>query len=325
MNRVLRIGGAQMGPIQKTDNRQTVVARMLDLLDQAKAKDCHLVVYPELALTTFFPRWHMTDQAEIDAWFEREMPSSVTHPLFEKAAKSGIGVSFGYAELTPDGHHFNTSILVDRCGCIVGKYRKVHLPGHSTYDPQRAFQHLEKRYFEPGDLGFPVWRTMNGILGMCICNDRRWPETYRVMGLQGVELIVLGYNTPSINSQRSEEGPQKRLFHHRLCLQAGAYQNSTWVVAVAKCGIEDNHPLIAGSIIVNPDGVIVNEAETDGDELIVTDCDLDATIFGKQTIFDFARHRRIEHYARITNQAGVIRPPAIREHEDDGRGAPIDP
>ena len=123
--------------------------------------------------------------------------------------RTASGLSFGYAELTPDGHHFNTSILVDRDGKIVGKYRKVHLPGHSEFDPQRAFQHLEKRYFEPGDLGFPVWRTMGGILGMCICNDRRWPETYRVMGLQGVEMIVLGYNTPSVNSQNAGEGPRE--------------------------------------------------------------------------------------------------------------------
>ena len=131
------------------------------------------------------------------------------------------------------------------------------------------FQHLEKRYFEPGDLGFPVWRTMGGIFGMCICNDRRWPETYRVMGLQGVEMVVLGYNTPSVNSQKAGEGPEKRLFHHRLSVQAGAYQNSTWVVAVAKGGVEDGHPLIGGSLIVNPDGEIVAEAKTEDDELIV--------------------------------------------------------
>ena len=216
MARILRIGGAQMGAIQKTDSRQVVVRRMLDLLDRAKAENCDFVVYPELALTTFFPRWYLTDQADVDRWFEREMPNAATRPLFEEAARYGIGLTFGYAELTSDGHHFNTSALVDRDGRIIGKYRKVHLPGHSEYDPQRAFQHLEKRYFEPGDLGFPVWRTMGGILGMCICNDRRWPETYRVMGLQGVELITLGYNTPSTNAEKSEEGPQKRLFHHRL-------------------------------------------------------------------------------------------------------------
>jgi predicted amidohydrolase len=67
--------------------------------------------------------------------------------------------------------------------------------------------------------------------------------------------------------------------------------------------------MIAGSIIVNPDGEIVAEAKTEDDELIVTDCDLDATIFGKETIFDFKRHRRVEHYRRITSQTGIILPP----------------
>ncbi len=306
--RKLVIGGAQLGPIQKSDDRASVVVRMLDLMDRAKAQSCDLIVYPELALTTFFPRWMMEDQAEVDGWFEREMPNAATQPLFERAAEYGMAMSFGYAELTPDGHHFNTSILTDAKGGIVGKYRKVHLPGHAEFDPERDFQHLEKRYFEPGDLGFPVWRTLGGIVGMCICNDRRWPETYRVMGLSGVELILLGYNTPSVNSQRAGEGPEKRLFHNRLSVQSGAYQNSTWVIAVAKAGVEDGNPLIGGSLIVNPDGEIVIEAETEGDELIVHACDLDDCTFGKETIFDFARHRRIEHYQPITTQTGVKLP-----------------
>jgi N-carbamoyl-D-amino-acid hydrolase len=307
--RIIRVAAAQSGPIQQADSRQAVVARMLDLLDRAKARGCDLVVYPELALTTFFPRWYLTEQAEIDAWFEREMPGPATRPLFERAAEHRIGLSFGYAELTPEGRRFNTAILVDRDGAIVGKYRKVHLPGHAEHDPARAFQHLEKRYFEPGDLGFPVWRMLGGILGMCICNDRRWPETWRVLGLQGVELVVLGYNTPAVNSQKPSEGPEQRMFQHRLSLQAGAYQNSTWVVATAKAGVEDGHPLIGGSCIVNPDGEIVAQAQGEDDELVVADCDLDATAFGKATVFDFARHRRVEHYGRITGQTGVILPP----------------
>jgi N-carbamoyl-D-amino-acid hydrolase len=308
MSRVLRVAAAQSGAIQKAESRQAVVARMIDLLDQARAQKCDLVVFTELALTTFFPRWYMTDQAEVDSWFEREMPNAATRPLFEKAAECKIGMYLGYAELTPDGHHYNTAILVDRDGKIAGKYRKVHLPGHSEFDPERAFQHLEKRYFEPGNLGFPVWRSMGGILGMCICNDRRWPETYRVMGLQGVEMVMLGYNTPSVNSQKASEGPEKRLFHHNLSVQAGAYQNATWVVATAKCGVEDGHPLFGGSCIVNPDGEIVAAAQTEDDELVVADCDLDATRFNKETIFDFKRHRRIEHYGRITSQTGVTLP-----------------
>jgi N-carbamoyl-D-amino-acid hydrolase len=307
--RPVTVGAAQLGPIQKDDSRQAVVSRMISLLDRAAGRGCDLVVYPELALTTFFPRWFYDDQAQVDQWFEREMPNSAVRPLFEAAEKHEVAISFGYAELTPDGHHFNTSILTDKAGNIVGKYRKVHLPGHAEYDPERAFQHLEKRYFEPGDLGFPVFRALGGILGMCICNDRRWPETYRVMGLQGVEMVILGYNTPSVNSQNSAEGPEGRLFHHRLVVQAGAYQNSTWVIAVAKAGVEDGHGLIGGSLIVDPDGRIVAESETEADELLVHTCDLDATAFGKSTIFDFARHRRTEHYGLITAQTGAVAPP----------------
>jgi predicted amidohydrolase len=307
--RLLTVAAAQMGPIQKADSRAAVVERMLALMDAAKAKGADLIVYPELVLTTFFPRWYMTDQSEVDRWFERDMPNAATRPLFERAAKYQMAMSFGYAELTPEGRHFNTSILTDKSARVISKYRKVHLPGHSEFDSTRSFQHLEKRYFEPGDLGFPVWRALGGIMGMCICNDRRWPETYRVMGLQGVEMVLLGYNTPSVNSQKADEGPEKRLFHNRLSVQAGAYQNSTFVVAVAKAGSEDGHPMIGGSLIVNPEGEVVAEAKTEDDELVIHPCDLDETAFGKTTIFDFARHRRIEHYGLITSQTGVVLPP----------------
>ncbi|WP_306145792.1 N-carbamoyl-D-amino-acid hydrolase [Roseibium sp. MMSF_3412] len=299
----------QMGPIQKAETRKDVVERMIALLDRAKDAGATLAVFPELALTTFFPRWYMEDQAEVDSWFETEMPSAETRPLFDRARAYGIGMYLGYAEKTPDGHHFNTSVLVSPQGDIVGKYRKVHLPGHSEFDTDRAFQHLEKRYFEPGDLGFPVWRSQDGILGMCICNDRRWPETYRVMGLQGVEMVMLGFNTPAVNSQMSAEGPEDRLFHHRLSVQAGAYQNATWVIAVAKAGVEDGHPLIGGSLIVDPNGKIVAESTTEDDEMLVHACDLDLCNFGKETIFDFARHRRIEHYGLITQRTGAELPP----------------
>ena len=305
--RVLRIGGAQMGPIHKADSRQAVVRRMLDLFDQARTQKCDLVVYPELALTTFFPRWYMTEQAEVDAWFEREMPNAVTSLLFEEAAKYRIGLSFGYAELTADGHHFNTSILVDRDGKIIGKYRKVHLPGHAEFDPQRAFQHLEKRYFEPGDLGFPVWRTMGGIVGMCICNDRRWPETYRVMGLQNVEMVMLGYNTPLHNAP-SPDHDEHSWFHNQLSMQAGAYQNGTWVVGVAKGGAEEGVPSLADSMIVAPSGKVVARAAGIDDELVVHRCDLDAGKSYKTTTFNFAVHRQPDQYRRIVDQKGAVDP-----------------
>ncbi len=125
------VAGAQMGAIQRAESRERVVARMMDLLAAAAARGAHMVVFPELALTTFFPRWFVDDQAEVDAWFEAEMPNRATQPLFDRARHLGVAITFGYAELTPEGRHFNTSILTDRNGEIVGRYRKVHLPGTS--------------------------------------------------------------------------------------------------------------------------------------------------------------------------------------------------
>jgi hypothetical protein len=311
MPRVIRVGGAQLGPLQKSDTRKVAVDRMLALLEKAHAEGCQLVVFPELAFTTFFPRWNYDDQREIDGFFESSMPNDDVQPLFDKAREYGISFYLGFAEIADENgerHHYNSSILVDRTGTIAAKYRKIHLPGHGTYDPDRIFQHLEKKYFEPGNLGFPVWRFMGGLFGMCICNDRRWPETYRVMGLQGVEMVLLGFNTPSTNSQRPDEGHDLRSFHNDLSVQSGAYQNGTWVVAVAKAGVEDGHELLGGSVIVHPSGQIVVRSQTLGDELIVADCDLDECNFIKETVFDFDRHRRIEHYGLITEQTGVVRP-----------------
>jgi predicted amidohydrolase len=308
MARIVTVAAAQLGPIQKAENRASVVARMIKLMEEAKTKGATFIVYPEMALTTFFPRFYEEDRAKMDHWFEAAMPGPDTQPLFDKAKALGMAMSFGYAELTPDGHHFNTSILVDKTGAIIGKYRKTHLPGHVEFDPERTHQHLEKRYFEPGDTGFPVWRFLDGLVGMAICNDRRWPETYRVMGLQGVEMVVLGFNTPSVNSQRGAEGIEDRLFHHRLSCQAGAYQNATWVVAVAKAGSEDGNHLMGGTLIVDPNGKIVGELPHEDDGVLVHPCDLDETVFGKETIFDFKRHRRIEHYKLITERVGVGEP-----------------
>ena len=308
MGRILKIGAAQSGPIQKVEDRDSAVARLLEMMKEAHAEGCDMVVFTELALTTFFPRYYAEDRADMDSWFETDMPGPATRPLFDFSKDNGIGFTLGYGELTPDAHHFNTQVLVDKNGEIQGKYRKIHLPGHAELEPERSFQHLEKRYFEPGDLGFPVWRTMGGVIGMCICNDRRWPETFRVMGLQGVELVALGYNTPSSNSLKASETKETRQHHSRLCMQAGAYQNATWVVGVAKAGDEDGHHLFGDTMIINPDGKIVAEAKTEDDELIIFDCDLDACRFLKGSTFDFAAHRRIEHYGLITEQTGAIPP-----------------
>lgn len=208
MTRILTVGAAQLGPIARNESRQTVVNRLIDLMKQAHGMGCNLVVYPELALTTFFPRWYMEDPAEVEAFFETEMPNEATQPLFDLAQQLGIGFHLGYAERVVENdvvHHYNTAILVG----------------------------------------------------------------------------------------------------HLLSMQAGAYQNGTWVVGVAKAGCEEGCDLIGHSCIIAPSGEVVAKARTVEDELVVARCDLDAGLPYKNTIFNFAAHRRPEHYQRICQQTGV--------------------
>jgi predicted amidohydrolase len=305
--RKLHAAVAQLGPIHLADNRASVVGRLMAMMRQAHASGARFVVFPELALTTFFPRWWMTDQAEIDRFFERDMANAETQPLFELAKELGVGFYLGYAELTQEKgeiRRYNTSILVERDGRIVGRYRKIHLPGHAEHLPDAPFQHLEKRYFDVGNEGFRVWRAYDAVVGMCICNDRRWPETWRVMGLQGVEIVALGYNTPIANIHHREP-EHLRMFHHLLSLQAGAYQNAAWVLAAAKCGAEDGFAMIGGSAIVAPTGEIAARALSEEDEVITVDLDLELGDYLRRTVFNFAKHRRIEHYRLITERTGA--------------------
>ena len=305
MARFVNVAAGQLGPIARSETRTEVVARLIALMRQARSNGCDLIVYPELALTTFFPRWYMEDQAEIDSFFEREMPGPQTQELFELSRKLGIGFYLGYAELAIEHgaiHRHNTSILVDKSGAIVSKYRKVHLPGHAEHEPWRRFQHLEKRYFEPGS-GFDVVEAFDGVIGMAICNDRRWPETYRVMGLQGVEMVLIGYNTP-VHNPPAPEHDDLSLFHNQLVMQAGAYQNGTFVVGVAKAGLEEGVDQIGGSCIVAPSGEIVAACTTKGDEIALARCDLDLCNSYKRTTFNFDIHRQPHAYELIVERKG---------------------
>src|ERR1043165_8165305 len=301
MSRHLKIAAAQLGPIQLADTREAVVKRLIALMREAHAQGARFIVFPELALTTFFPRWWMDDPAEVDRrFFEECMPSPGPQPLFDdgERVREGGGT-----------RHFNTAILVGPDGKIVGKYRKVHLPGHSDHKPTAAFQHLEKKYFEVGDLGFRVWKFLDTITGMLICNDRRWPEAFRVLALQGAEIVALGFNTPSENLHYPEP-PALRVHHHLIMAQSMAFQNATWLVETAKAGFEDGFRMFGHSLIVAPTGEIAAKSQTEEDELIVHNCDIDLAAQLKKTMFNFAAHRRPEHYRLIVERVGAEVTPA---------------
>ena len=143
-----------------------------------------------------------------------------------------------------------------------------------------------------------MWPAFGGLVGMMICNDRRWPESYRVMGLQGVELILCGYNTP-IHYVPDPSQDILQGFHNALVMQSGAYQNGLWVAAAAKAGLEEGCMLLGQSAIVAPTGEIVAMSTTVEDELITAPVDLDRCREIREHIFNFRLHRRPEHYGII--------------------------
>ena len=306
-DRTLGLAVAQMGPVHLADSREAVVRRLIEMLREAKGRGAGFVVFPELALTTFFPRYWIEDQDELDRFYERTMPNPRVQPLFDEARSLSVGFYLGYAELTPEGRRFNTAILVDKAGAIVGKYRKIHLPGHSDHKLEAPFQHLEKKYFEVGDLGFRAFDMDGTRFGMCLCNDRRWPETYRVLSLQTAEIVVLGYNTPSVNIHWNEP-LHLRTTTHLISLQANAYQNALWVAAAAKCGSEDGFHMIGSSVIVAPTGEIAARALSEDDEVITVQADLRIGDNFRQHVFNFAKHRSPEHYRLIVERVGAGEP-----------------
>ena len=313
MSRKIRVAAAQLGAINLADTRAVVVKRLVEMLREAASMGAKFVVFPELAFTTFFPRYWYEDETEAEKkFFEASMPSPETQPLFDEARKHGIGFYIGYGELTQEEgrkRRFNTAILVSPDGTIVGKYRKIHLPGHADHKKGAAFQHLEKKYFEVGNLGFRTFRFMDMIAGMLICNDRRWPEAFRVLGLQGAEIVTLGFNTPTENLHYPEP-PALRVHHHLIMAQSMAFQNAVWLVEVAKCGFEDGFRMFGHSVIVSPGGEIVAKTNSEEDEVIVHNVDLAYGENLRKTMFDLAAHRRPEHYKLIVERVGVEVTPA---------------
>ena len=99
MARIVHTAAAQMGPIAKSETRKDTVGRLIAMMREAKSRGADLIVLTELGLTTFFPRWLIEDEAELDSYYETEMPGPATQPLFEEAKKLGIGFYLGYAEL----------------------------------------------------------------------------------------------------------------------------------------------------------------------------------------------------------------------------------
>jgi len=284
MPRPLKLAAAQMGPNQESATREEIVERMLALLEEAGREGVELVAYPEMALTTYFPKRIRQD---FDQFFESEVPPKALLPVLGRAAALGIAVHVGFCERA-DGAYYNTALLTDRDGRLCGTFRKIHLPGTRT--PDGFAQVHEPYYFAHGDTGYRVFDAAGARVGIAICQDRRYPESYRALALLGAEVILIGYNTPASTLA---------LDLNDLCMRAGAYANACFVVGVAKAGVEDGVELIAGSAIIDPLGQVLARAAGNGDELVTARVDLDRMGPARKR-WNFLGRRQPQHYGILT-------------------------
>jgi predicted amidohydrolase len=283
MPRRIKVAAAQMGPNNEGASREEIVERMLGLLERAVEDNVELIAYPEMALTTYFPKRIRTD---FDQFFEAEVPPKALEPLLRRAAEARVAVHVGFCEKA-DGKYFNTALLTDRDGRLCGTFRKIHLPGTKAADG--FAQVFEPYYFAHGDTGYRVFEAAGAKVGIAICQDRRYPESYRSLALQGAEIILIGYNTPI---------SALALDLNDLCMRAGAYANACFVVGIAKAGVEDGVELIGGSSIINPLGQILAKAATTGDELVTAQIDLDHMTPVRKR-WNFLGRRQPQHYATL--------------------------
>ncbi|KYG45864.1 hypothetical protein M433DRAFT_143534 [Acidomyces richmondensis BFW] len=310
MSRIIKIAAAQVGQIHRGTQKEEVVTRLIRLLNDAGNANVQLVVFPECILMTFFPRSDITQ-------------SQYVKQLFDESRSKKIDIVLGYAERTTDGIGYNTCVSFSANeGKVISKYRKVHLP--DTKDPfvdPHAINKREKRYFTPGNLGFPAFWAPGLISGTAKMSSAQCGENTVGKGdpifgmISGAELVMFGFNTGSnmahlwgSKPMSSKEAEQEALFHSILEQQSnrgverfpGAiYMHACFSISSARCGLDDGkYDLIGGSAIVNLESHIIAQAKTKEDELVVAVIDLAECRQGK----------RIEAYRLIETQTGVVEP-----------------
>jgi len=287
MARIVRGGLIQastLGPgTEPTDQiRKRMIDKHLGLIDEAAGKDVQVLCLQELFYGPYFCAEQKT------RWYElvERVPDGPTIKLMQDQAKKfGIVLVVPIYEEDMTGVFYNTAAVIDADGSYLGKYRKHHIP-HC----EPGF--WEKFYFKPGNLGYPVFETAVGRVGVYICYDRHFPEGARILGLNGAEIVF--------NPSATVAGLSEYLW--KLEQPAHAVANQYFVGAINRVGREkpwDIGEFYGTSYFCSPRGKIIVEASRDKDEVVVADLDLDE-IAEVRHVWQFFRDRRPESYGPMT-------------------------
>ncbi|MBI2368846.1 MAG: acyltransferase [Deltaproteobacteria bacterium] len=252
------------------------VQRALDYVKMAAGEGANIVALQEVFPHRFFPQ-HMDKKFFALA---EPVPGPTIDRVRRAAREHGVVVMAPIFEREVEGVYYNTAVLIDERGEILGKYRKHHIPFSDHF--------MEKFYFKPGNLGFPVFQTSFGRIGMYICYDRHFPEGARILGLRGAQIVLI----PVASSR-----PVAREAYE-IELRALAIANQYFVCAVNRVGREDDSLYFGNSLVVDPQGRILAQANGERDELLLADLDLDR-LAEVRDHWLFYRDRRPEAYGPL--------------------------
>jgi beta-ureidopropionase len=286
MPRVVRCGliqaRAQVDPTAPLEEvKRTMVARHVELVAEAARQRAQTVCLQELFYGPYFcaeqeTRWYQLTE---------RVPQGATTGLMQELARThGIVLVVPIYEEEQPGVYYNTAAIIDADGRFLGKYRKTHIPHCKP-----GF--WEKFYFRPGNLGYPVFDTAVGKVGIYICYDRHFPEGARALGLNGAEIVF--------NPSATVAGLSEYLW--KLEQPAHAVANGYFVGAINRVGVEPPWNIgefYGTSYFCDPRGRIVAEAPRDQDHVLVADLDLDQ-ITEVRSVWQFYRDRRPDAYGAL--------------------------
>jgi len=280
----VKLGLVQMAMHEDIDSN---LEKALGLIDAAAIKGANIVCLPELFASPYFPQKEKADAER----FAEKIPGRISDALSDSARKNKVVIVGGSIfEKDDDGKFYNTTVVFDDHGKLLGKYRKMHIPNDPNF--------YEQSYFKPGDLGFRVFETRYGKLGTLICYDQWFPEAARINALMGADIIFYPTAIGTVDGVDQEEGNWQNAW---TSVQAGhAISNGVAVVAVNRVGREGSMKFWGGSFVSSQFGTILAKG-SNKEEIIMAEVDLSLGEKVKDG-WGFFRNRRPETYKKLVER-----------------------
>jgi predicted amidohydrolase len=257
--------------------REQNLTRAEEMIREAAGKKAEVLLLPEVFHELFF----ITDLNS--RYFEaaEPIPGPITHRMQELARELEVVIVAPIYERVDRSVYYNSAAVIDADGKLLGVYRKNHIPLNTIF--------YEKLYFKPGNLGYPVFNTRFGKIGILICHDRHYPEGARALALNGAEIVLIPSATP-------DKSLSRKVWEKELC--AHAIFNEYFVAGLNRTGQEGDYLYYGQSVVFDPAGEMLAQAGPD-EEVLIVNCDLDL-ITHRRRAWQFYRDRRPDTYGILT-------------------------